>query len=88
MNNLHAKIGDKQLAWHITYTWNALIKVKQAIGRGIRSERDRVYVVLMDDRFAQNKALFNELRNYVDNVKIMENLEDLLIDAKAFNAET
>ncbi|WP_188596161.1 ATP-dependent DNA helicase [Thermocladium modestius] len=85
LNGLSAKIGNRQLAWHIVYTWNALIKVKQSIGRGIRSERDRVYVVLMDDRFAQNKALFDELKSYLSDVAVIDELGKLIDDAKSFN---
>lgn len=47
---LSMKIGDRDLAWKHVYLSPAAIRVLQAIGRGVRSERDRVLVILLDER--------------------------------------
>ncbi|WP_254660763.1 ATP-dependent DNA helicase [Bacillus sp. FJAT-27225] len=50
-----------------SYTFPGLVKVLQAGGRLIRSEQDTGTIVLIDDRFLQNKyqkLLPNEWRNY------------------------
>jgi DNA excision repair protein ERCC-2 len=47
---LAEKIGDKNLAWKYVYLYPAYTQVIQSIGRGIRSERDKVKVYILDDR--------------------------------------
>lgn len=42
-----------EAGFYFTYTVPGLQKVVQAAGRVIRSERDRGYVWLLDDRFCQ-----------------------------------
>lgn len=74
-------------AWHAVYTWNALVKVKQAIGRGLRSDRDRIFVVLMDYRFRDNPVIWRELSSYLPSVEIASGEEDLVKMIREFTAK-
>ena len=71
-------------AWDAVFTWNAMVKVKQAIGRGIRSEDDRAFVVLMDYRFSANKGVWDELRSYIGDVEVYDSLDKVIEDLDKF----
>lgn len=55
--------GDKDWAWRQVYLYPALMKILQIIGRGVRSENDKIRVFLLDERVASKEAL-EYLRNY------------------------
>uniref|UniRef100_A0A7C1CED4 ATP-dependent DNA helicase n=1 Tax=Thermofilum adornatum TaxID=1365176 RepID=A0A7C1CED4_9CREN len=47
---LSEKLGSRDLAWKYVYLYPAYMQVVQSIGRGIRSEKDRVKVYVLDER--------------------------------------
>ncbi len=50
LNYLTLKLGNRDKAWKIVYLYPGLMKIVQAIGRGIRSEKDKIKVYILDDR--------------------------------------
>jgi len=46
------QLGNTNAAWKIVYIYPALYKIIQSIGRGIRSRKDRVEALIIDDRAA------------------------------------
>jgi DNA excision repair protein ERCC-2 len=75
-------------AWHAVYTWNALVKVKQAIGRGLRSDKDRVFIVFMDYRFKDNPVIWHEISKYLPDVKLPPNEGELIKMIREFSARS
>jgi len=73
-------------AWHAVYTWQALVKVKQAIGRGLRSDKDRVFIILMDYRFKDNPIIWREMTNYLPNIEVTSSEEELVRMLKEFTS--
>ncbi|WP_291767409.1 helicase C-terminal domain-containing protein, partial [Caldivirga sp. UBA161] len=73
-------------AWHAVYTWNALVKVKQAIGRGLRSDKDRVFIILMDYRFRDNPIIWREMANYLPNIEVASSEAELISMLKEFTS--
>ncbi|ABW01461.1 DEAD_2 domain protein [Caldivirga maquilingensis IC-167] len=73
-------------AWHAVYTWNALVKVKQAIGRGLRSDKDRVFIILMDYRFRDNPVIWREMTNYLPNIEVASNEDELISMLREFTS--
>ncbi len=61
--------GDWKWAWNQVFLYPALMKTLQIIGRGIRSETDRVRVYLLDERATEPEALrFFEVYGIVPRV--------------------
>ena len=50
LEKLAVKLGSRQKAWNLVYAMPAAYKIVQAIGRGIRSQNDRVSVYILDER--------------------------------------
>lgn len=48
---------DREWAWRQVYLYPGLMKVIQILGRGLRSELDRIRVFLLDERAAEPEAL-------------------------------
>ncbi|MGC8987997.1 ATP-dependent DNA helicase [Infirmifilum sp.] len=65
--------SDKEWAWRQVYLYPALNKVLQIIGRGLRSENDRVRVYLLDERVIDEKAL-EYLKDYGLSFSIISSL--------------
>ena len=78
--------ADYDDAWHAVYTWNALVKVKQAIGRGLRSDKDRVFIILMDYRFRDNPIIWREITNYLPSIEVASSEAELISMLKSFIA--
>ncbi|MCG2863270.1 MAG: ATP-dependent DNA helicase [Vulcanisaeta sp.] len=76
MEILAARLGDRRLAWELTYQWPAIVRVKQAVGRAFRSESDKAVIVLMDRRFREDR-LSRVFRDYFGKYLIV-NEEELL----------
>ncbi|PLJ77100.1 ATP-dependent DNA helicase [Infirmifilum sp. SLHALR2] len=53
---LEASTGNREWAWKQVFLYPGLMKVIQIIGRGVRSEHDRVRVFLLDERAAEPEA--------------------------------
>ncbi|ABL77887.1 ATP-dependent DNA helicase [Thermofilum pendens] len=47
---LQERLGDRDLAWKYVYLYPAFMQVVQGIGRGVRSEKDKVKVFILDER--------------------------------------
>lgn len=47
---LKYKVGDSDAAWRLVYMIPAAVRVAQAIGRSVRSERDYAAVAILDER--------------------------------------
>jgi len=77
------RLGSSELAWELTYLWNALMKVKQAIGRAVRSEHDRASIILMDKRYL-DKRIMNILREYLGCLDVTYSIEDLVKRVREF----
>jgi len=77
------RLGSSELAWELVYMWNALTKVKQAIGRAIRSENDRAFIILMDRRYLDSR-LRKFIEDYLGNVEVTNNIDDMLIRLRRF----
>jgi len=77
------RLGSSELAWELTYLWNALMKVKQAIGRAVRSEHDRASIVLMDKRYL-DKRIMSILKEYLGCLDIAYSMEDLIRRVRDF----
>jgi DNA excision repair protein ERCC-2 len=77
LSSLRARTGDFDAAWKMVYLIPAAVKAAQAIGRGLRSERDRVAVAILDER-----ALEPTVKNYLEGlgyaVNPAESPEELL----------
>lgn len=69
---LSRRLGPRE-AREILYELTAAVKVRQAIGRAQRSPRDRLLIVLGDNRFLRRR-LSSHLRLGVDHVAV--GLED------------
>ncbi len=52
--------------WEYAYIYPAMIKVQQAAGRGIRSEKDKAVIIYMDKRY-----LWKNYRKYIDKNKVI-----------------
>ncbi|MCX8180575.1 MAG: ATP-dependent DNA helicase [Thermofilaceae archaeon] len=57
------RLGDSETAWRLVFMVPAAVKVAQAIGRGIRSELDKVAVAILDER-----ALENPVKEYLEGI--------------------
>ncbi len=77
------RVGSSELAWELVYMWSALMKVKQAIGRAIRSENDRAFIVLMDRRYLDSK-LRRFLQDYLGNIDVTANIQQLVDKLRVF----
>ena len=47
---------DRERAWRFTYVIPAVIRILQAVGRAVRSERDRALVVVLDRRLLDSET--------------------------------
>ncbi len=77
------RLGSSDLAWELTYLWNALMKVKQAIGRAVRSEHDKASIILMDKRYL-DKRIMNILREYLGCLDISYSVDNLIKRVRDF----
>ncbi len=68
LDYLSIKLEDREKAWKMVYLYPGLIKIVQAIGRGVRSEKDKIKAYIVDDRVAEDGV--NYLMSYGFNVKI------------------
>lgn len=59
-----------------SYTYPGMAKVMQAVGRVIRTEKDRGAVLLIDDRF-YSKKYFSIMPSNWSNLKLVRKVEDL-----------
>lgn len=69
--------------FHYSYTFPGLNRVLQAVGRLIRTEKDRGVVLLIDDRFT-NPTYKRLLPCYWRNVMIVKNSKEISIHALEF----
>jgi len=63
LSGIKAKAKDPDAAWKTVYLVPAAVKVAQAIGRGLRSERDRVAVAVLDER-----TLEPSVKSYLEEI--------------------
>ncbi len=54
---LYHKLGNRDRAWKLVYMYPAIVRVIQAIGRGIRSEEDSIIAIVLDDRLLEEEYL-------------------------------
>lgn len=77
------KLGDSETAWRLVFMVPAAVKVAQAIGRGIRSELDKVAVAILDER-----ALENPVKGYLEGLgyrlEMASTLSELIEKNRAF----
>ncbi len=69
-DSISSRLLDQELAWSCVFTVPAMTKVKQAIGRAFRSERDRAVIVLMDYRY-RDPRLLSLLSDVVDPDRVI-----------------
>jgi len=86
MNIVGMRVKSMDYAWELTYLWTALVKIKQAIGRAIRSESDRAYILLMDRRFLDQR-LRRTMEDYLGELKVINNDEELISDIENYASE-
>ncbi len=86
MNIVSMRVKSMDYAWELTYLWSALVKIKQAIGRAIRSERDRAYILLMDRRFLDQR-IRRTMEDYLGELKVIHHEDDLVRDVEKYSAE-
>lgn len=63
LGSVKAKTKDPDTAWKTVYLVPAAVKVAQAIGRGLRSEHDKVAVAVLDER-----ALEPPVKSYLEGI--------------------
>ncbi|HDI31911.1 MAG TPA: hypothetical protein ENF80_03740 [Thermofilum sp.] len=68
---MFARTRDRVKAWRHTYVTPAIMKVIQALGRSIRSERDKAIAVLLDERFF-DKYILNVMSSYGYKIEEIE----------------
>ena len=68
---MFARTRDRDKAWRHTYVTPAIMKVIQALGRSIRSERDKAIAVLLDERFF-DKYILNVMSSYGYKIEEIE----------------
>ena len=81
---LTARFLDEEKAWRFTYIIPAVIRVLQAIGRAVRTERDRAFVVILDHRLLEKDAKsLVEIHGY--KVRSVDNLRQILEEMSSFS---
>ncbi len=74
---LTSRFLDRERAWRFTYVIPAVIRVLQAVGRAVRSKRDKALVVVLDRRLLENEAReLVEMHGY--EVREVEELSELI----------
>jgi len=80
---LTARFLDEEKAWRFIYIIPAVIRVLQAIGRAVRTERDKAFVAVLDRRLLENDAKsLVEIHGY--HVKPVDSLGQILNEMTSF----
>ncbi len=84
---LAARFLNEEKAWKFTYIVPAVIRVLQAMGRAIRTEEDRAFVVVLDRRMlAEEARTLLEVHGYT--VKTVSDLRQILEEMASFGLAT
>ena len=67
------KLRDRDLAWKHIFFSPAIVKILQAIGRSIRSKRDKALVYILDER-AKDKYILERLNEYGYRPEIVDDI--------------
>jgi len=78
---LRPRLGD--LAWSAVYLYQALVSVRQAIGRLFRGPNDRGALIFLDRRYAEPEV-WNNLKDILEGSLIVNNLEEAADELEAF----
>jgi len=78
---LRPRMGD--LAWSAVYLYQALVSVRQAVGRLFRGPNDRGALIFLDRRYAEPEV-WNNLRDILEGSLIVHNVEEAADALEAF----
>jgi len=73
---LMGKLRDERRAWEEAFLVPMLVKVKQAIGRAVRSEKDRAVTLILDRR-ALDRRVLGELKSLSRSVKVVNRISEV-----------
>jgi len=78
---LRPRMGE--LAWSAVYLYQALVSVRQAVGRLFRGPNDRGALIFLDRRYAEPEV-WNNLRDILEGSLIVNNVEEAADALEAF----
>ena len=80
---LSSFLGSREKGWEHSYMVPAVMRVVQAIGRGLRSPEDRVFVAVLDER-----VTYKSIREYIETfgykLVIIKDLDNLQVELGKF----
>ena len=79
-------LGDYEKGWEFAFEEPALMKIYQAVGRGLRSPKDEVLLLILDNRALRERILNKLRRKYGEPVIISSPLQ-LSALLKAFSSQ-
>ncbi|RFA96686.1 ATP-dependent DNA helicase [Pyrobaculum aerophilum] len=78
---LKPRLGER--AWSAVYLYQAMVSVRQAVGRLFRKPEDRGVIVLLDRRYAEPE-LWNSLSDLVEGALVVNHVEEAVEDVERF----
>ena len=77
------KLRDRDTAWDLVFAVPAVVRMRQAAGRAIRSPEDRAVIVVLDRRFLKKRYL-NYGEELARTVKLISDPDRLKVEIKNF----
>ena len=82
---LRYKVCSSELAWRLVYMVPAAVRVVQAVGRSVRSERDYAMVAMLDERILE-PYLKDYVSSFGYNIRVVTSVEQLSLEYESFLA--
>jgi DNA excision repair protein ERCC-2 len=82
---LKPRLGAK--AWDAVYMYQAMVSIRQAVGRLFRKPEDRGVLVFLDRRYAEPE-LWTNLADLLTGSLVVQDVEEALEAVEKFNAST